>query len=143
MEIKIKKLHKDAKIPKYMTDGSAGFDFYSIEEAEIFPGQIKNIHTGLSVQIPENTVLDVRQRGGFSLLFPNYISIGVGTVDSDYRGEVMIPVVNNTKGIMKIIKGQRIAQGVLTPVIKAQIKEVRKLDETKRGTGGFGHTGDK
>jgi len=143
MEIKIKKLHKDAKIPKYMTDGSAGFDICSLEPVELFPGEIKNVHTGLGIQIPEGTVLNIRQRSGLSLIYPSYISNGVGTIDSDYRGEIMIPLINHTKGILRVSKYERIAQGVLTPVIKAQIKEVKKLDETKRGTGGFGHTGDK
>lgn len=142
MILKWKKLHKDAIIPKYMTQGSVGFDLYSIEDKLIFyGGKPKFVRTGLAVEIPHGHQMTVRQRSGLSLRFPNYIAIGVGTIDFDYRGELKVPVMNHNNFVIKIHKGDRIAQGIISPIVQCLMFEVNKLSDTDRGTGGFGHTG--
>lgn len=143
MKIKFKKLYEDVNLPKYATDGSVGFDIESYSSMTLAPEGVGFISTGLAVQIPENTELTIRQRSGISKEYPNYISIGIGTIDWDYRGEIMIPVINNNPFENFIIdKGVRIAQAILSPVIRAELELVEELDmNTERGTGGFGHTG--
>jgi dUTP pyrophosphatase len=140
--IKFKKLTDNAIIPQYMTDGSVGFDIFSNMEVVIAPTACGMITTGIAVEIPKNSEMTIRQRSGLSKKYPNYIAIGIGTIDQDYRGEIMIPIVNNNKFENFEIKiGDRIAQGIVSPIIKCVIEEVDKLSNTKRGTGGFGSTG--
>jgi len=142
MKIKFKKLIDDAIIPFYATSGSVGFDICSSHQLMLAPEGRGMVHTGLAVQIPENTELTVRQRSGISTNFPNYISIGIGTIDFDYRGEILVPVVNNNPfDNFKIEKGMRIAQCILSPIIRAEFEVVENLEKTKRGEGGFGSTG--
>ena len=141
--LKIKKLNPEAIIPKYQTPGSVAFDLHSTEDVNIMLGASKMIHTGLAVELPMNCELQIRQRSGMSLEYPSYIAIGVGTVDTDYRGELMVPVVNNNRlgKYLKIKKGDRIAQAIVNPILKCEIMEVSELSDTERGAGGFGHTG--
>ncbi len=137
-----KKLRPDAITPKYMTKGAVAFDISSVEYCILDPGDKAFIHTGLAFQVPEGYEMTVRQRSGISLKFPNYITIGVGTIDTDYRGEIMIPVKNNNPvETFSIVKGLRLAQCVVSPIEQCKIVEVDELDETVRGSGGFGHTG--
>ena len=140
--IKFKKLHEYAIIPQYTTSGSVGFDIHSLYQHKIKPREMKMVNTGLAVQIPEFTELTVRQRSGISRIYPNYIAIGIGTIDFDYRGQILVPIINNnlTKAFY-ITEGMRIAQCILSPIIRATIEEVNELDQTERGTGGFGSTG--
>ncbi|ARF66533.1 deoxyuridine 5'-triphosphate nucleotidohydrolase [Paenibacillus larvae subsp. pulvifaciens] len=165
MEVKIKKLHPDAVIPQYATAGAAGFDLVALEDVIIESGDVKTIRTGLAFEIPVGYELQIRPRSGVSfktaLRQPNC----VGTIDSDYRGEVHLMFENTfsykatTKfvhfisGGMKeldfdvklasylIQKGDRLAQGIIAPVERAKFTVVEELSETKRGAGGFGHTG--
>ena len=137
----IKKLHEDAIIPKYATPGSAGFDLHSVAQYIVPPRALVMVHTGLAFSFPVGWEMQVRQRSGLSKVHPNYIAIGVGTIDQDYRGEIMIPVVNNDDYKWTIFTGDRIAQAVISPVTTAMFAVVSELDETKRGAGGFGHTG--
>jgi len=141
MELKVKKLHKNAVLPKYKTDGSVGMDFCSMEDVMIPPGSHAMIRTGISVELSEYTEMRMRQRSGLSLEYPNYLMIGVGTIDSDYRGEIMVPVINNTTNIWYIKKGEAIIQGVVGPYFRCNIIEEKELSKTERGEGGFGHTG--
>ena len=145
IEILIKRLSKSIPLPKYETDGSSGMDLSAnIErEIQIAPGKISIIPTGLVVSIPKNFEIQIRPRSG--LAAKNQISVlnTPGTIDADYRGELKVILINFGKNIFKIEKGLRIAQMVLCPVIKASLKEVDTLEETKRGTGGFGSTGAK
>ena len=145
IEILIKRLSKNIQLPKYETDGSSGMDLSAnIEkEIEIAPGKTSIIPTGLAVSIPKNFEIQIRPRSG--LAAKNQISVlnSPGTVDADYRGEIKVILINHGKNVFKIEKGLRIAQMVLCPVIKATLKEVDTLEETKRGTGGFGSTGIK
>ena len=145
IEILIKRLSKNIQLPKYETDGSSGMDLSAnIEkEIEIAPGKTSIIPTGLAVSIPKNFEIQIRPRSG--LAAKNQISVlnTPGTIDADYRGEIKVILINHGKNVFKIEKGLRIAQMVLCPVIKAILKEVDTLEETKRGTGGFGSTGIK
>ena len=138
----VKKLHENAKIPKYVYKGDVGFDFSSIFDYTIVYGQIIMVRTGIAVKIPQYHEMTVRQRSGLSRKYPNYISIGIGTVDTSYIGEIMIPIVNNNKHELFVIKiGDRIAQGVISPIIIPEIIEVDELIPTERGSAGFGSTG--
>ena len=144
-EILIKRLSKNIPLPKYKTEGSSGMDLSAnIEkEIEIAPGETSIISTGLAVSIPKNFEIQIRPRSG--LAAKNQISDlnTPGTIDADYRGELKVILINLGKKIFKVEKGLRIAQMVLCPVIKATLKEVDILEETKRGIGGFGSTGIK
>jgi dUTP pyrophosphatase len=146
MQVKIKKLHPDAIVPKYQTSGSAGFDIHIIEDAVIYPGETRILKTGLSFEIPEGYELQIVPRSGISAKSRLRISNSPGTVDSDFRGEVGIIVDNidfsSDKRIPHTIKkGDRVAQGKITPVIQAVFVEIDQLNETERGAGGFGSTG--
>ena len=139
--IKIMKVHEDAIIPKYQTEGSAGFDLHSIESVKIFPGYQKLIRIGLSVEIPPGTELQLRPRSGLALKHMLSLTNSPGTLDSDYRGEIKIILINLSRETFAVKRGDRIAQAVLCPVIKADMRVVDELSETIRGTGGHGSTG--
>lgn len=139
--IKIKKLHKDAIIPKYQTAGSAGFDLHSIDNATLKPGKQLLIPIGIAVEIPENTELQLRPRSGLALKYMLSLTNSPGTLDSDYRGEIKVILINHDIKSFQVMKGDRIAQAVLSPVIQGDLIEVEELSETKRGVGGHGSTG--
>lgn len=142
MKVKIKKTHPNAKIPVYQSRGASGFDFHALEDVILLPGDTKLIKTGLSFEIPEGYELQVRPRSGMSLKTKMRVSNSPGTVDADYRGEVCIIADHITgDGIIHIKKGDRVAQGVICPIIQAQFEVVDILDETSRGSGAFGSTG--
>lgn len=151
--VNFKRLHADAVIPKYQTEGAAGFDFHAVEDVEIYPGETALVKTGLAFEIPAGFEIQVRPRSGNSLKTRIRIANSPGTIDSDYRGEVGIIVDNLTKGSMPVLrglekagvveikKGDRIAQGVLVPVFTAFfVEKEEELNETQRGSGGFGST---
>ena len=144
-EILIKRLSKEVSLPKYETDGSSGLDLaaYIDKNIEIKPGKSEIIPTGLAVAIPENFEVQIRPRSGLAV--KNQISVlnTPGTVDSDYRGELKVILINLGEKSFIVEKGLRIAQMVLCPVVKAKLKEVESLEDTKRGSGGFGSTGLK
>ena len=144
-EILIKRLSKNIQLPRYETSGSSGMDLAANIEnkIEIAPGKSAIIPTGLSVSIPKNFEIQIRPRSG--LAAKNQISVlnTPGTIDADYRGELKVILINLSDKAFIIEKGLRIAQMVLCPVIKATLKEVETLEETKRGSGGFGSTGAK
>ncbi len=140
LEIKIKRVHADAKIPIYATEGSAGCDFYSVEEIIIAPHETRKIKTGISVEIPSGYFIRLEGRSGLSA--KGILKAG-GVIDSDYRGEIHIVLYNSTPEMFKIEKGDRIAQGVVTPIMQASFNEVNELSQTTRGEGGFQSTGIK
>ena len=144
-EILIKRLSKNISLPKYETDGSSGMDLSAnIEkEIEIAPGKTSIIPTGLAVAIPKNFEIQIRPRSG--LAAKNQISVlnSPGTIDADYRGELKVILINLGENTFKVEKGLRIAQMILCPVVKATFKEVDVLEETLRGSGGFGSTGTR
>ena len=130
-------------MPKYETVGSSGLDLIANIDKEIIlkPNERTLVPTGLSVAIPENYEIQVRPRSG--LAAKNGISVlnTPGTVDADYRGEIKVILINLSLENFKIEPGQRIAQMVLCPVVKAELVEVDTLPESVRGSGGFGSTG--
>lgn len=142
-EILIKKLFKDVNLPKYETNGSSGLDLEAYIDSDIVlaPGERKLVPTGISVAMPNNMEIQIRPRSG--LAFKNGISVvnTPGTIDSDYRGEIKVLLINLGKEDFAIKKFQRIAQMVICPIIKAKLKETEDLPETVRGDGGFGSTG--
>ena len=144
-EILIKRLSKEVPLPKYETDGSSGLDLAAFvdKNIEIKPGKSNIIPTGLAVAIPKDFEIQIRPRSG--LAAKNQISVlnTPGTIDADYRGELKIILINLSNKSFIVEKGLRIAQMVLCPVVKAKFKEVESLDDTKRGSGGFGSTGAK
>ena len=142
-EILIKKLHSDVNIPKYETEGSSGLDLeaYIEKDLRLLSGERKLVPTGVSVAMPNNFEIQIRPRSG--LAYKNGISVinTPGTIDSDYRGEIKVLLINLGTEAVTIKKFQRIAQMVICPIIKANLKEVQELPETIRGAGGFGSTG--
>lgn len=138
---KIKKLHKDAIIPHYEHEGDSGFDIYTIEDCDIRFGEITFIHTGISVEIPEGYELQIRPKSGLAVKEGITIVNSPGTVDSGYRGEIMIIATRAITGFYLAKKGTKIAQGVIMKVERANIKEVEELEDSDRGENGFGSTG--
>ena len=142
-EILIKRLSKNVPLPKYETDGSSGLDLAANIDIkiEIKPGETKIIPTGLFVGIPKDFEIQIRPRSG--LAAKNQISVlnTPGTIDADYRGELKVILINLSDKIFVVEKGLRIAQMVVCPVVRAKLKEVETLNDTKRGSGGFGSTG--
>lgn len=141
MKMKIKKLHQDAVIPSYQSQGAAGFDFHAIEDLVLKPGQRGLVGTGLAVAIEKNYELQVRPRSGLALKHGISLVNTPGTIDSDYRGEVKIILINHGQEDFTITKGERIAQGVINEIYQAKIEVVKDLDSTERGENGFGSTG--
>ena len=144
-EILIKRLSREVTLPKYETEGSSGLDLAAFidKNIEIKPGQSEIIPTGLAVTIPKNFEIQIRPRSG--LAAKNQISVlnTPGTIDSDYRGELKVILINLSDKSFIVERGLRIAQMVLCPVVKANLKEVDSLEDTKRGSDGFGSTGVK
>ena len=143
VKILIKKLNTKVQLPRYKTSGSSGMDLMAFinKPVLILPKKSELIPTGLSLAIPENTEIQIRPRSG--LAAKNNISVlnTPGTIDSDYRGEIKVILFNHGSKDFIINNGDRIAQMVLVPIIKATFEEVKNLPETVRGEGGFGSTG--
>lgn len=128
-------------LPAYATDGAAGMDVVSAEDVVIAPGARHAVATGLSVAIPTGYEIQVRPRSGLALKHGISVPNTPGTIDSDYRGEVKVILINHGAEPFAIVRGDRVAQLVLAPVIRGGWLEVDELDETARGAGGFGSTG--
>jgi len=144
MELKIKKLNKNATIPSYASLSAAGADLYSCEEEISFaPGETRLVHTGIAMQIPNGYVGLIYARSGIATKRGLAPANKVGVIDSDYRGEIMVALHNHSDKVASIQAGERIAQIVIAPYITADFVESQTLDETERGDGGFGSTGVK
>jgi len=128
-------------LPRYATAGAAGMDVLSAEEVTLAPGARHPVATGLSVAIPPGYEIQVRPRSGLALKHGISVPNTPGTIDSDYRGELKVILINHGAEPFPIHRGDRIAQLVLAPVTVAQWYEVMELDDTDRGAGGFGSTG--
>jgi dUTP pyrophosphatase len=129
------------ELPEYATSGSAGMDLVSAVETEIKPSEIILVPTGLTVAIPKGYEGQIRPRSGLALKHGITIPNSPGTIDSDYRGEIKIILQNLGSEPFVIKRGDRIAQFVVAPVVKAEWKPVETLPESARSSGGFGHTG--
>lgn len=141
LSLKFKKLHPEAKIPSYATVGSAGFDFYCLEDTLIKENQTLIIKTGLSVEIPEGYFMSIVPRSSTGLKTPLRQSNSYGVIDSDYRGEIGLLFTNASFNPYIVNKGDRLAQGFILPVFQMPIEESVELSDTERGAGGFGSTG--
>ncbi len=141
MKLNIKKLHPDAVIPEYATDGAACFDLRCIKGGTVQARSSEVFHTGLAFEVPEGWVMHVYSRSGHG--FKNGLRLVncVGVIDSDYRGEIMVRIHNDSAIHFDFEKGDRVAQAMLAPVLRCDLTEVAELSETARGTGGLGSTG--
>ena len=142
-QVRVKKLHPDAIIPEYMTELAAGMDICALLENTLIlePGQRCLVPTGLAFAIPPGYEIQVRPRSGLAIKHGIALVNSPGTIDADYRGEVSIILINHGLESFTINPGDRIAQLIVAPVCQAKLVEVCELAETKRGAGGFGHTG--
>lgn len=128
-------------LPAYATSGAAGMDVVSAEDVTLAPGARHAVATGLAVAIPAGYEIQVRPRSGLALKHGISVPNTPGTIDSDYRGELKVILINLGPEPFVIARGDRVAQLVLAPVVQAAWDEVAELDATERGAGGFGSTG--
>jgi dUTP pyrophosphatase len=143
VRVEVKRLPHGAglPLPAYATSGAAGMDIVSAEAVSIAPGARHAVATGLSVAIPDGYEIQVRPRSGLALKHGITVPNTPGTIDSDYRGELKVILINLGDEPFAIARGDRVAQLVLAPVVQAAWDEVEELDATERGEGGFGSTG--
>ena len=141
MKVLWKKIDPAAKLPAYAHPGDAGMDICSIEELTLPPGGRVLVHTGLVLQLPPGAEAQVRPRSGLALKHGVTVLNSPGTIDSGYRGEIGVILVNHGEEPFAVRKGDRIAQIVIASVVRADILEVADVDSTERGEGGFGSTG--
>ena len=142
--VKVKKLsHFQGELPTYGSLHASGFDLIAQvpEKIELRPGQRAMVPTGLSFEIPPGYEIQVRPRSGWAIKKGVSVVNTPGTVDADYRGEVLVGLINLGQEPMDILPGDRMAQAVLCPVVQAELVEVAELSGTERGAGGFGSTG--
>jgi dUTP pyrophosphatase len=129
------------ELPAYATEGAAGMDVLAAEEVTLAPGARHAVATGVALAIPPGYEIQVRPRSGLALKHGVTVPNTPGTIDSDYRGELKVIMINLGTEPFAIRRGDRVAQLVLAPVVQASFLEVDELDETVRGEGGFGSTG--
>ena len=143
VKILVKRFDKNIKLPTYKTSGSSGMDLVANNKKKITinPTKISMIPTGIAVAIPKNYEIQIRPRSGLAAKKSVSVLNTPGTIDSDYRGEIKIILINLSKKLFVVKSGDRIAQMILCPIAKGKLKEVKKLPRTIRGKGGFGSTG--
>lgn len=150
MQVKIKKLHPDAKVPTYGSSGAACFDIYALGDAECWPSSEglpieffggHTFSTGLAFEIPEGFVMKVYSRSGHGFKNDTVLANSVGIIDSDYVGQLFVRLHNHGEEPFIVKKGDRIAQGMIVPVERVEFPVVEELKQTERGTGGLGSTG--
>ncbi|MDC0059747.1 dUTP diphosphatase [Pelagibacteraceae bacterium] len=143
VKILVKKFNKNIKLPVYKTSGSSGMDLMAFIKKKIiiYPSSIAVIPTGIAIAIPKNYEVQIRPRSGLAAKKAISVLNTPGTVDSDYRGEIKIILINLSKKSFVVKSGDRIAQMILSPVVKGNFKEVKKLPSSIRGGKGFGSTG--
>ncbi len=135
--------NREISIPGYETSGASGMDVCAAvkQDVTLYPGDIKMVATGFALDIPEGFEIQVRPRSGLAIKHGITIVNAPGTIDSDYRGEVKIGLINVGRNAFTIKRGDRIAQLVAAPVVKAEIRIMEELSRSDRDAGGFGHTG--
>lgn len=142
--VKVKKLREDAVVPAYGSTAAAGADLYACldkDQVEIAPGETVMISTGIAMEIPEGFVGLLYARSGLASKKGLAPANKVGVIDSDYRGEIKVALHNHSQKAASIEQGERVAQLVIAPFLKAAFEETTELSNTERGTGGFGSTG--
>ncbi|MDC6482125.1 dUTP diphosphatase [Pelagibacteraceae bacterium] len=144
-KIQIKKLSNEVLTPKYETSGSSGMDIAAYIERDIIinPGEKALIPTGFSLSVPRGYEVQIRPRSGLAAKKGVTVLNTPGTIDSDYRGEIKVILINLSKDEFSVKNGERIAQMVVCPIKQVIVEEVKELTETIRGVGGFGSTGTK
>ena len=146
MKVNFIKLNKNAQVPKYGTEFSAGADVFALcdeDSLTIEPGKTVLIHTGIGMQIPEGYAGMIFARSGIATKRGLAPANKVGVIDCDYRGEIMVPLHNHSDIPQTVENGERIAQLIIMPYIQADFFEVDTLNDSKRAEGGFGSTGTK
>ena len=143
IDLKIKRISSLAKLPTYATEGAAGMDLYAANEKPItlMPLERHLVPLGFTMELPQGYEAQIRPRSGMAIKHGITLSNCVGTVDEDYRGEVCVGIINLSDKPYEVKAGDRIAQMVVAPVVRAQIIEADELLSTARGEGGFGSTG--
>ncbi|MBL9000221.1 MAG: dUTP diphosphatase [Phycisphaerae bacterium] len=140
----LKRLRSGAVLPAYQSTGAAGMDLCAcVEESGITiqPGEIRFVPTGWAAAVPPGYEAQIRPRSGLAGRHGMTLPNSPGTIDSDYRGEIIVPMINHGHEPFHVSQGMRIAQMVIAPVVRSVVVEVESLDQTLRGTGGFGSTG--
>jgi dUTP pyrophosphatase len=141
VQVKIKKIKESAILPKYAHEGDAGVDLYSTEEYALKPGERTLVSTGISIAIPLGYEAQVRPKSGLALKHGISIVNTPGTIDAGYRGEIGVIIINHGQEDYTIEKGKKVAQMVFNKIEAVNFEEVEDLDDTTRGEGGFGSTG--
>ena len=141
MKLKVQKLDPSAKLPSYAYEGDAGMDLFSLEDVQISAGEKVAIRTGLRFAIPRGYAGFVWDKSGLAV--KHHLKTMAGVLDSNYRGELLVVLTNLGKETYDVDKGSKIAQLVIKPVASPDIEEGEIVDETDRGEGGFGSSGDK
>jgi dUTP pyrophosphatase len=138
MKLKVKKIQVDAKVPHYSHKGDAGLDLFSSVDSVLNKGEVKAVPTGIQVAVPEGHVGLIWDKSGISLKGVHRLA---GVIDSGYRGEVRVVMVNFGEETFVIKKGMKVAQLLIQPVLDVEVVEADELEETSRGENGFGSTG--
>jgi dUTP pyrophosphatase len=143
VEIRFKRIHPGAQMPAYQSAEAAGMDLHACLGAPVTlqPGDLARIPLGFIMAIPKGHEGQVRPRSGLAAKFGVTVPNAPGTIDSDYRGEAMVALINLGRAAFTVEHGMRIAQLIVAPVLHVQVREVDELDATQRGSGGFGSTG--
>jgi dUTP pyrophosphatase len=143
VEIRFKRIHPGAQMPAYQSAEAAGMDLHACLDAPVTlqPGDLARIPLGFIMAIPTGHEGQVRPRSGLAAKFGVTVPNAPGTIDSDYRGEAMVALINLGRAAFTVEHGMRIAQLIVAPVLHVQVREVDELDATRRGSGGFGSTG--
>ena len=141
MKLLVEKINQKAILPFQAHEGDAGMDLFSVDEVILKPMERKLIHTGIKIQLPENTEAQIRPRSGLALKNGITVLNTPGTIDEGYRGEIGIILINLGTEEFKVEEGMKVAQMVIKPTLSLEVEEVVELTETTRGQGGFGSTG--
>lgn len=141
LKIEAKKLIPNAILPTYGTKGAAAMDFYSDSNVFVPAGGSAIVTTGIAIALPEGTLMQLHGRSGLAFKHDIRLANSVGIIDSDYRGEIKVKLHNDGTEDYQVSEGDRIAQGIVSTYIKAELIEATSLDQTDRGSGGFGSTG--
>lgn len=140
-EVKVRKLAEDALLPEKAHEDDAGYDLFAGENLVISPGESRLVATGIALGLPPMTEAQIRPRSGLALHRQVTLLNTPGTIDAGYRGEIGVIMINHGKRDFIVTKGMKIAQMVIAPVLATRITEAFDLDDTARGSGGFGSTG--
>jgi dUTP pyrophosphatase len=140
LRVKLQRLTPAARKPKKGPEGAAYYDLYAAQDAKVYPGRTRAVTTGWNIEVPFGWFLDIRPRSGMALKGVT-VNNAPGTVDADFRGELMIILHNHSSDDWDVKVGDRIAQCALMPVVECDFVIRGKLSQTKRGTGGYGSTG--